>query len=103
MKSMELMTMEEFLALPERPGKRELLGGELIELPPAKRKHNEIAHRMYERLKAAIAAVGLGGKVYIEMGYRLGPRAWLQPDVSITRDGQPAGDYFEGSPLLAVE
>ena len=97
------LTMGEFLQLPERPGKRELLRGEMIELPPAKRKHNQIAHRTYERLKGAVAAAGMGGEVYHEMGYQLGPREWLQPDVSIAHPGQEGQDYFYGSPLLAVE
>jgi Uma2 family endonuclease len=97
------LTMEEFLELPERPGKRELLRGEMIDLPPAKRQHNQIAHRIYERLKDVVAAAGIGGEVYHEMGYQLGPREWLQPDVSIAHAGQPGRDYFEGSPCLAVE
>jgi hypothetical protein len=43
--------------LPELPaGKRELLRGELIDLPPAKFMDDEIAHRLYDRLKMAIAA-----------------------------------------------
>jgi Uma2 family endonuclease len=37
------------------------------------------------------------------MGYRLGPLTWLQPGVSITHAGQPANDYYEGAPALAVE
>ena len=98
------LTVEEFLQLPGLPaGKRELLRGELIELPPAKRKHNQAAHRMQKWLEAAVAAAGIAGEVYIEMGYRFGSLHWLQPDVSLTRPDQPGEDYFEGSPLLAVE
>ncbi|HYW48473.1 MAG TPA: Uma2 family endonuclease [Bryobacteraceae bacterium] len=85
-------------------GKQELLRGELIELPPAKRKRDLIAHRLYELLKPAVAGeAGQSGVVYHEMGYRLGPRSWLKPDVSITHPGQPGDDYFEGAPALAVE
>jgi Uma2 family endonuclease len=98
------LTMEEFLHLPELPaGKRELLRGELIDLPPAKDKHNEITHLIYEALKTAVEAAGIGGKVRMEKGYRLSPAHWLQPDVSLTHPDQPAHDYLEGSPLLAVE
>ncbi len=98
------LTMEEFLELPEGPaGKRELLRGELIDLPAAKRKPTQAAHRLYERLKAGAAAAGLKGAVYLEMGYQLGPRHWLQPDLSITHPKQGGDDYFAGSPLLAVE
>ena len=98
------LTMEEFLQLPELPaGKRELLRGELIDLPPAKRKHTQTAHRIYERLKTALTTTGISGEVYLEMGYKIGPRHWFQPDVSITHPNQGGDDYFDGSPLLAVE
>ena len=50
-----LLTFEEFEQLPARPGKSELLKGELIELPPAEADHNRIAHRTYKRLDSAIA------------------------------------------------
>jgi Uma2 family endonuclease len=37
------------------------------------------------------------------MGYHIAAHSWFVPDVSITRTGQPAGDYYEGAPALAVE
>lgn len=49
------LSFEEFEQLPDRPGKRELLQGELIELPPAERSHNEFAEEIYERVKFALA------------------------------------------------
>jgi Uma2 family endonuclease len=49
-----LLTFEEFEQLPDQPGKRELVRGEVIELPPAKLEHNRIADRICDRLKAAI-------------------------------------------------
>jgi Uma2 family endonuclease len=103
------LTFEEFELLPDQPGKRELLRGELIELPPAKLKHNEIAERLYLRLTAILDEIrrregaSLLGKVHHEMGYRFPDGSWLQPDVSITHAGQPAGDYYLSSPALAVE
>jgi Uma2 family endonuclease len=98
------MTMEEFLALPELPaGKRELLRGELIELPSPKDRHNEIAHLLYEALNEAVSACQIGGKVRMEKGYDLSARHWLKPDVSITHPHQPVRDYALGAPLLAVE
>jgi Uma2 family endonuclease len=102
------MTFEEFERLPDSPGKLELLRGELIELPPAKLKHNEICERIYRRLIAILAEAhiraecGALGKVHHEMGYRVGD-GWLQPDVSITHSDQPADDYYLGSPALVVE
>ena len=98
------LTMEEFLALPELPaGKRELLRGQLIDLPPAKRRHTQIAHRLYRALQTAQNAADVPGEVFIEMGYQVGPRHWFQPDLSLTHPDQSGDDYFEGSPRLAVE
>jgi Uma2 family endonuclease len=98
------LTIDEFLELPwPEAGKRELLRGELIDLPPAKRKHNRIAHRILKCLEAAVAAAGLAGEVLHEEGYQLGGRHWLVPDVSVTHPEQPGEEYCEGAPLLAVE
>jgi Uma2 family endonuclease len=36
-----LLTFEEFEQLPDRPGKDELLRGELIQMPPGKLRHNK--------------------------------------------------------------
>jgi len=99
-----LLTMDEFLALPELPaGKRELLRGELIDLPPAKFRHDKIAHRLFRRLETAAGASGTKGEVYMEIGYQLSLRHWLQPDVSLTHPDQPVNEYLQGAPLLAVE
>jgi Uma2 family endonuclease len=102
------MTFEEFERLPDSPGKLELLRGEVIELPPAKLKHNEISERLFHRLTAILADAhsrgecGALGKAHHEMGYRVGD-GWVQPDVSITHADQQADDYYLGSPALVVE
>jgi Uma2 family endonuclease len=104
-----LLTFEEFEQLPERPGKQELLRGELIELPPAPRRHNEASHEIFGRLNLALTeahARGEGaelGRVFIEMGYKLPTGSYVQPDVSVTFADQPGDDYFEGSPAVAIE
>src|SRR5437868_4346429 len=87
-----LMTFEEFERLPETPGKQELLRGELIELPPAKKCHDDISHRLFMTL----LATGSPGEVRHETSYRISrnPESWLVPDVSITHPGQPFDDYF---------
>jgi Uma2 family endonuclease len=106
-----LLTFREFEQLPERPGKSELLRGELIELPPAKKKHHEISKRLFvvlnqeiEKRRTAGADLSLG-EAFHEMGYRVArdPDSWLQPGVSVTHPGQAGDDYYEGAPLLAVE
>ena len=109
--AVELVTFEDLERLPEEPGKTELLDGELIQMPPAKRRHNKVAKRLFlrlfqliESLSAHGADLGLG-EVEIEMGYKLGrnPDSWLIPDVSITHRDQPGDDYYEGAPLIAIE
>ena len=94
-----------FETLPDRPGKRELLGGQLIELPPARQKHNQIAERIYLRLREILSEAGnrSRGEVHHEMGYLFEDGSWLQPDVSITDAGQLVEDYYLGPPALAVE
>jgi Uma2 family endonuclease len=101
-----LLSFEEFEQLPSEPGKLELLDGELIHLPPAKFKHMKLAYRLCDLLKPMVAASGSAaglGEVYPEMGYKIGQKAWLQPDVSVSYFNQPCADYLEGAPALAVE
>ena len=56
------MSFAEFELLPDQPGKRELLEGELIELPPAKLRHHRISHRIYDSLKTATTEAHAHGK-----------------------------------------
>jgi Uma2 family endonuclease len=101
-----LLSFEEFEQLPDEPGKVELLDGELIQLPPAKRKHMDVARRIHLLLVRAVAKAETSanlGEVYFETGYKFSSRAWLQPDLSIPYRDQPEGDYFESAPALAVE
>jgi Uma2 family endonuclease len=106
-----LMTFEEFEQLPDEPGKCELLEGEVVRMPPAKRKHMKTTEQLYLLLREAVRELlrrrpelGLG-EVHMEMGYRMGsaPQSWLQPDVSITHADQSGDDYYEGAPLIAIE
>lgn len=101
-----LLTFEEFERLPDEPGKDELLDGELIHLPPPQFRHLRIAHKLFlllTRYREALCAPSELGEIYIEGGYKLGHRSWLQPDVSITHPNQPRGIYLEGAPLIAIE
>jgi Uma2 family endonuclease len=104
-----LLTFEEFERMPEQAGKRELLEGELIEVPPAQYHHNDRATELFIALRAALSGAHARGqatelgKVFHEMGYLLDAHAWLQPDVSITHAGQMVGKYLEGAPAVAIE
>ncbi|MBZ5622297.1 MAG: Uma2 family endonuclease [Acidobacteriia bacterium] len=104
-----LLTFEQFEQLPDKDGRRELLEGELIELPPPFIEHDEGAHQLLYCFNAALKqfrAQGRDvplGKAYLGVGYRLATRSYLIPDVSISHANQPRGRYLEGSPALAVE
>jgi len=103
-----LLTFEEFERLPDRPGKRELLKGELIELPPPEINHDRIARRVYKSLDAALDTAHEHGEamqlseVCISSGYRLSD-GWVVPDVSVAHAGQPETKYLEGAPAIAIE
>jgi Uma2 family endonuclease len=109
--AVELLTFEELERLPEEPGKTELLDGVLIQMPPAKLRHNKLAEQLYLFLRKLVVDLKEAGpdlslgEVHIGMGYKIGkkPDSWLIPDVSITHRDQPSGDYYEGAPLIAVE
>jgi Uma2 family endonuclease len=104
-----LLTFEEFEQLPDAPGKRELLDGELIELPPPKRRHTITQHRIAHALQPYADSHGL--LVLVEAGFRMGTHRneWLQPDVSVIsreQEERAAADlegYYEGAPLIAIE
>jgi Uma2 family endonuclease len=104
-----LLTFEEFEQLPDQPGKRELVRGELIEMPPADYKHNDIAHRIFKLLDSALErahACGEAGelaRVFHETGYLLPGEGWLVPDVSVTHAGQRVEKYLIGAPAIAIE
>jgi len=104
-----LLTFEEFERLPDTPGKRELLEGEVIELPVPQFKHSANAHTIFRSLDTAIGAAHARseavelGEVYIEMGYQLSTRSYVQPDVSITHAGQPVDKFLQRAPAIAIE
>jgi len=98
MSAITQLTAEEFLNLPDYPGKQELLDGELISVPPAKLYHSEIALAFQELLMSALPK----SRVRFFEGYQL-KRGWLIPDVSANWPDQPRGEWFQGSPMIAVE
>ncbi len=95
----QAITFAEFETLPDAPGKRELLNGEVIELPPATFSHMDIVGRFFSFL----ISLPTKSRVMAETGYRIGG-GWLQPDVSVTwPDQQIDNDYLVGSPMVAIE
>jgi Uma2 family endonuclease len=93
------LTEEEYLNLPDEPGKHELLNGELISLPPAKDYHSKWALSLILLL---VEAVGKE-RVRCEAGYRMQSDRWLIPDVSVNWPDQAVNEWLVGSPMFAIE
>ena len=98
MSAITLLTDDEFLNLPETPGKRELLDGELISLPPAENSHSIVAREFQDLLLTVLDK----SRVWFYEGYQL-KRGWLIPDVSATWPDQPVSRWFQGAPMIAIE
>ncbi len=100
MQSRVMLSEEEFLDLPDTPGKQELLDGELIDLPPAKFYHSLIAKKLTRLLETVVD----DSRVFIEAACWLRAGRWLIPDFSVTWPDQPTeSGWLKGSPMLAVE
>jgi Uma2 family endonuclease len=103
------LTAEEFWALPEGEGKRELVRGEVVEWMPVGGIHGEVVSELLSRLRNW-AKSGKHGYVATEVGYvvRRNPDGVRAADVSFVRQaripetGIPEG-YWHLEPDLAVE
>jgi Uma2 family endonuclease len=105
----KLLTADEFWALPEGEGRRELVRGEVVEYMPVGGLHGEVALEVGYRLKAWARSTG-SGYVGVEAGYMLDqtPDSVRAADVShvrrerIPESGVPE-NYWKLAPDLAVE
>jgi Uma2 family endonuclease len=106
-----LLTADDLVALPERPGIRyELHEGKLVEMPGAGALHNLLVGLVYRLLFAFVSQQRLGlvfcdGAAFV---LRRNPDTVRIPDVSVVRrervaaGGIPEG-FWPGAPDLAVE
>ena len=102
------LTLDDLEQIPDDAMHRELIDGELIELPPPESKHTDAAHSIYDSLSPFVKSRRMG-RVYFEAGYKVtsDKRNWVQLDVSfisneyLARGGKQR--FFEGAPDLAVE
>jgi Uma2 family endonuclease len=103
-----LITVEEFLRLPESVGNRdvryELVEGELITVSPGMLPHNLIRDAILTVLRAFVMLRKLG-TVVSEQAFHLFASTVRVPDVAFIRSGRSlASDApIEGAPDLAVE
>ena|SRR5579885_698438 len=99
MSTTALVTFAEFERLPETPGKRELIDGELFEMPPSLLSHTLTAQAFLFLLHAALGP----SSAVMEAGYRIGDN-WIQPDVSVIwPDQKRESGHLAGAPMLAIE
>jgi Uma2 family endonuclease len=99
-----LLTVEEFLRLPDEPGKQELSYGELIVAPPADLVHSETCRRIQAAIFLHLMRTDKG-VVYLEAGARLGPDTIRQPDVSVyfVRPRKRKRGEWAPAPDIAIE
>ena len=101
----KLVTADELFALGE--GRRELIYGEVIEMPPTGMEHADIENDIGYYLTDFVKAKGLG-KVYTgEAGFVLAtdPDLVRAPDVAFVKRERVVRTrkYYQGAPDLAVE
>lgn len=94
-----LMTLDEFERLPDSEGIQELLDGEVIEMPPPKRRHC----RIVQNVEAILLRRLDRSRVWTETGFLIGEHC-PQPDVAVVHpdQGEQRG-WFAGAPIIAVE
>jgi len=101
-----LVTVQEFLALPELEEKHiELIGGEVVDMGEAGRPH-EFVKSNVTRLLIAWLLRGNCGRVFPETGFRVDDYNALIPDISYVLEGPgKPGDKSvpQGVPDLAIE
>jgi Uma2 family endonuclease len=106
----KLMTADDLFAMPDRPGRVDLIRGELHEMPPAGIEHGEISAGLIARLWFFAQQHRLGKVYSSETGFFLfqDPDTVLGPDAAFVRtDREPPPSERRGyarlAPDLAVE
>ena len=104
----KLLTADDLLAMPDNGMRRELVQGELIEMPPASDNHGFVGDELSWRMSAFGSQRRLGRGRMAETGFQLTPNTVLAPDyafVSYERMAarpEPRG-YAQVVPDLVVE
>jgi Uma2 family endonuclease len=101
-----LVTVREFLELPEPEGQRiELIGGEVVTMGKGGMPHEVVKSNVARVLTAWLLANPIGA-VFNESMFQLDERNCLIPDVSVLRPGHtyPGGTgSIQGAPEIAIE
>jgi Uma2 family endonuclease len=106
----EQVTADQLLGLPDDGKRRELVAGELREMPPSGHEHGRVTMRLSGPLSVFVEEHDLGAVYAAETGFLLAqnPDTVRGPDVAFVskeRLASVAGrrGYFPGAPDLAVE
>lgn len=105
----QLITADELLAMSNSEvGRCELIGGEIIEMPPPGTQHGRLQAKLARRIGNFVEEHDLGD-VLTESGYIVArdPDTVRAPDVAYIRKdrlpSEPQTGYFDGAPDLAAE
>jgi Uma2 family endonuclease len=89
-----LITMEQFLQLPDEESRRyELWQGELIDVGETIFDHNWVRDKLLVCITNFLTLVGLGGEVLVETGIRFDSNTLARPDLS----------YWDAPHLASIE
>jgi Uma2 family endonuclease len=106
-----LLTSEQYLALPvefDNNGNRlkdELIGGEVVKIPPPSRVHDLIKNRINKAILLYLAAnPHLKLTTLVEIGFEVTKHDTFVPDASVSSDERLVeGRIIRGAPDLAIE
>ena len=104
----KLLTAEDLLAMPDDGRRRELIRGELIEMPPASDNHGFTGNQLAWRIEAWANQLRLGRGRLAETGFQIAADTVLAPDYAyISYERMPAPPLRQGYapviPDLVVE
>jgi Uma2 family endonuclease len=101
------MTADELLALPDNGMRRELIAGELHEMPPAGGEHGYVGNKAQIELGIFLKQhPAIGGSFFLaETGYRLSrnPDTVRAPDISYVNEERLSQARVRGYPELAPD
>jgi len=108
-----LLTSSQYVASPEEfdqngnPIKDELIGGEVVKMPPSSELHNVVRGNIFRVLIAYLSAnAQLNISVWAEMAYLISDHDTMVPDLSVLQKDRlnpRQQKYTPGAPDLAIE
>ena len=100
-----LVTVQEFLRMPEPEGQRiELIGGEVVTMGRGRFVHEAVKANLILQLAGWLSRNPMA-RLFVETMYQMGNLTALIPDISVVALGStaPRGDWMQGGPEIAIE